>query len=154
MRRPALLSAVALGLVLSPGVVRAQAADSAAIARELDAVYARFTEGYARADAGFVAALYSEDAYYLQPDADMVRGRDAIAEIFARFLDPFRRRGGPGPGIGFEIVERRIGADMAWDVGYYDIGANGRDGKFVVLWRREADGAWRIHTDAYSGVHP
>jgi ketosteroid isomerase-like protein len=83
-----------------------------------------------------------------------VRGRATITDLFARFLDPFRRRGGPGPAITFEIVDRRIAADMAWDVGYYDIGANGRDGKFVVLWRREGDGSWRIYTDAYSGVHP
>lgn len=151
MRRLPLLPAVLLALA---GPATAQAPDSAAVSAELDRVYARFAEAYRQADASLVADLYTDDAYYLQPDADMVRGRTAIADLFARFLDPFRRRGGPGPAITFEIVDRRIASDMAWDVGYYDIGANGRDGKFVVLWRRDGDGRWRIYTDVYSGVHP
>lgn len=152
MRR-LLLPALVLA-ALAPRPARAQAPDSAAVAAELDAVYARFTEGYRQADAALVAALYHEDALYLQPDTDIVRGRAAIADLFARFLEPFRRRGGAGPPISFEIVERRIAAELAWDVGYYDIGGNGRDGKFVLLWRRGADGRWLIHADAYSGLHP
>lgn len=153
MRRRFLLVTV---LLLSPGTapLAAQSADSADTAANLDAVYARFSDGYRQADAAAVAALYAEDAYYLQPNADMVRGRAAIQELFGRFLDPFRQRGGPGPTITFEIVDRRVGAEMAWDIGYYDIGGAGRDGKFVVLWRRDADGTWRIYTDAYSGLRP
>ena len=129
----------------------AGAQDTAAISREMDAAYARFTEGYRTADAAMVANLYTEDAFYLQPGSDVLRGRPAVLAAFESFLGPFRERGEAGPEITFEFLERRIAGDIGYDIGYY-LFAGQRAGKFTVVWRRDADGVWRIHSDGYSGL--
>jgi ketosteroid isomerase-like protein len=125
----------------------------------LTAVYARFTEAYKRADARMVADLYSEDAYYLQPDAEVLQGRPAVLGVFRSFLDPIKAQNKPGPAIYFDILEREISGNLGWDIGYYRMGPAGSDsasatrgGKFIVLWRKDPDGQWRIHTDGYSGL--
>lgn len=122
--------------------------------RAIEAQYARFSEGYRRADPDAVAQLYTEDAFYLLPDQEMLRGRAAVREEFARFLSPFVARGDSGPEIRFEVVEREVRGDLAYDVGYYGMGASARTGKFLVVWKREPDGVWRIHADAESDLRP
>lgn len=126
----------------------------------LAVVYARFTEAYRRADARMVADLYTEDAFYLQPDAEVLKGRPAVLGVFQSFLDPIKQQSKPGPAIYFDILERKIAGAVGWDIGYYRMGPPGADsassrraGKFIVLWRRDADGHWRIHADGYSGLN-
>lgn len=123
------------------------------------AVYARFTEAYRKADPAMVAALYTEDAFYLQPSSDVLVGRAAVLGVFDRFLTPIAQKAAPGPAIYFEILERVIDGSHGWDVGYYRMGPPGVDsaatkraGKFIVLWRKDRDGQWRIHADGYSGL--
>jgi ketosteroid isomerase-like protein len=129
------------------------AEDTAAVSDQFDAAYGRFSEGYRTADAAMVANLYTEDAFYLQPGTDVLRGRAAILAAFDAFLGPFRARGEAGPAITFEFLERRIAGDIGYDIGYYLFDGL-RAGKFTVLWRRDADGVWRIHSDGYSGLPP
>jgi uncharacterized protein (TIGR02246 family) len=144
---------LALAALSTSAPALAQVSDTGA---ELDAVYARFTAAYVAADPDSVAALYTEDAWYLSPDDDVIRGRPAIREGFARFLGGFEP--GAGPAIDFEILDRNVAGDLATDIGYYRMARRGgeprRAGKFVVVWKRGADGAWRIHADGYSGLPP
>ncbi len=135
------------------------AAQDRATDRALAAVYARFTEAYRQADARMVADLYTEDAFYLQPDSDVLQGRPKVLGAFQSFLDPVKQQGKPGPAIYFDIIERKISGNLGWDIGYYRLGPPGSDsasaqrgGKFIVLWRKDSDGQWRIHADGYSGL--
>jgi putative oxidoreductase len=139
--------------------VTASPAPSTAEEREAfaawDAVYESFRRAYGEADAAAVAAVYAEDAFYLGPGRDVVRGRAAIREAFAPFLE------GAPPGtydVTFEIVEREVSGDLGYEVGRYDLrsrkaeGEGRSRGKFTVVWKRGADGAWRIQSDTYSGL--
>jgi ketosteroid isomerase-like protein len=154
MRRFMLLAALAFPSLGLPQSTRS-AHDPA-----FDAVYAKFTEGYKRADPGMVAALYTADAYYLSPGRMIVQGKDSVLSAFA-FLSSYRNRP-TGPAIGFRILDRQVSGDLAWDIGYYLMNGDGKpiteadqpDGKFIVLWKRGADGQWRIHADGYSDVRP
>lgn len=150
------LATVILVLTGAPGL-QAQTASAESrqqIDRAIEAQYARFSEGYRRADPDMVADLYTDDAVYLLQDQDVLRGRAAVREEFARFLAPFRERGEQGAVIRFEIVERDVQGDLAYDVGYYAVGQGPRAGKFLVIWKRGSDGVWRIHADAESGLRP
>jgi ketosteroid isomerase-like protein len=140
-------------LLAAAGGCTPRAADPGAIARTLDSAYAVFSEGYRTADPALVAGLYGDSALYLAPGDSIVRGRSTIETIFAGFLVPYARADSGGPRIRFEIADRRIAAsgDLATDVGYFVIDERAR-GKFIVVWRRGADGAWRMHADGYSGV--
>jgi uncharacterized protein (TIGR02246 family) len=150
------LSSLAIAALLGLLSVIPAAAQDRDVDAELDAVYERFTAAYAAADPDAVAQLYAEDAFYLAPGEDVLRGRAAIREVFARFLGGFEP--GQGPVIDFEILDRNVDGNLATYIGYYRIGQPGgeprRAGKFVVVWKLGADGAWRIHADGYSGLSP
>jgi len=153
---PRVVTAVILVSAAVPVAAQDRATDQA-----LKAVYARFSQAYKEADAEKVANLYTEDAYYLQPNSEVIQGRDSVLALFQRMLDPIRQQQKPGPAIYFDILERKMSGSLGWDVGYYRIGPPGADsasskrgGKFIVLWRKDRDGQWRIHADGYSGLTP
>jgi ketosteroid isomerase-like protein len=135
------------------------ASEVSAVDAELDSVYAAFSEAYARADVQMLLnEVYAPDAFYLPPGSPILRGHDQFRNQFG-FLEPYAAAGDPGPEISFEIVDRDVQGDLAYDIGYYILRApdsppdsEGSRGKFIVVWKRDAEGRWRIHADGYSGV--
>jgi|GEM_PF-4486108 len=146
--------ATAQDLVLGPGVEAHPG---------IDAIYAKFTQGYKDLDAPRVAALYTQDALYLPPGDDVLRGRDAIEQ---RFAAAFSRAWEAGERwhIRFEILDRGVEGSLAYDVGYYHLdrvprsddnpGEGGSStGKFTVVIRCQGkQGPCHFQVDGYSGV--
>lgn len=134
--------------------------DPADVSAQLDSVYAVFTRAYAEADVDLLMdSVYAPDGYYLPPNAPILEGRDAFRDQFEGFLGPIADRGEPGPAISFDIRDRAISDDLATDIGVYTIrrpdaaaDAPGSRGKFIVIWKRDADGRWWIHADGFSGL--
>jgi len=134
--------------------------DDSAVSAGLDSVYAVFTRAYAEADVDLLMdSVYARDGYYLPPNAPILEGQDAFRGQFEGFLGPIAERGEPGPAISFDIRDRAISGDLAYDIGIYTIrrpdaspDATGSSGKFIVIWKRGAAGAWRIHADGYSAL--
>lgn len=152
-----------LYLALTPGAIHAE--DEPVVRHHagvephagIDAVYRTFHEGYRTLTPETVADLYTEDALYLSPSSDVRRGRPAIEESFRSYFDQVREDGGRLR-IRFEILDRDVSGDLAYDVGYYILERTSEDsthdskGKFVVVARRGADGSWKFHVDGFSGV--
>lgn len=134
--------------------------DHSAVSAELDSVYAVFTRAYADADVDLLMdSVYARDGYYLPPNAPILEGQDAFRGQFESFLGPIAQRGEPGPLISFDIRDRAIDGDLAYDIGIYTIrrpdapaDAPGSSGKFIVIWKRDASGGWRIHADGFSAL--
>ena len=134
--------------------------DSAAIARQLDKVYATFSDAYTKLDVAAVAGLYAPNALYLAPGEPPLEGGEAIRATFARYFDGVRKDGNT-LSIEFKIVRREIAPGLATDVGYYRL-ATVRDGKpgkpsvgrFVTVLRQDAGGRWRFVLDSYAGTKP
>lgn len=154
------LAAAVLSLALLPAVLPAQVTHGPGVASHpgLDAVYATFSRGYETLDPATVANLYTEDALYLVPGDDVLRGRKAILDNFTGFFDSTREAGSTLR-IRFEIVDRQIEDSLTTDVGYFILSRSTKDGrdstsrgKFVVVAKKQKDGAWRFHVDSYSGV--
>jgi uncharacterized protein (TIGR02246 family) len=124
----------------------------------VDAIYRGFNEGYRKLDAAQVASLYTEEALYLPPGADIRRGRKLIEESFTSFFRSVQDNGARLE-ITFQIIERRVSNDLAYDVGIYTLtqskdGSPPRSGrgKFVTVARRDRDGTWRFQVDTYNDL--
>src|SRR5580693_6392170 len=86
----------------------------------------------------------------MSPKAPAVHGSENIrkgsAEGFAT----------PGPGLSWRTtaVEVARSGDLAYENGTYDFVTTGKDGKtsdekgkYLVIWKKQADGAWKVVVD-------
>ena len=84
-------SGVALAQAVPPAVTFAPGAAPSA---DVDGIYQRFRAAYRALDLESAANLYAEDALYLAPDSEIVRGRPAIRKVFEGFFSAVKQRGG------------------------------------------------------------
>ena len=99
-------------------VPRQVRADSSALTRQIDEVYASFRDAYARLDPAAVAGLYADDALYLAGDSELRRGTAAIRAVFETFFSSVRADSARLE-LRFRILQRRMAPGLATDVGYY-----------------------------------
>lgn len=152
-------------LVMFAGVSSAQVGqlnleDGVASHEGMDSVYAKFSEAYETLKPETVANLYTEDAAYLSPNQAITNGRKAILENFSGFFKNVKNRGQKMT-ISFQILQRKVGEDMGYDVGIYTIyfykdgrSVNSSKGKFVVVAVKDKDKKWRFQVDGYSALAP
>ena len=98
------------------------------------------------------AQLYTPDAALLPPDEDRVDGNAAIEAYWGTAIEEGYT------GLALQAVEVNDGGDFAAEVGTWamtvpseDAGEQKARRKYVVIWRRAADGGWRIQRDIWNG---
>lgn len=108
---------------------------------EVAALEARFLEAYRRGDAAACAEVYTEDAVYLVPGMDPVRGRSAIEAATAREI-----------ASGLQLTRLvAFHTEASGDLGYAleNFSGSAGDGTVMLAYRRDASGAWRICAEAF-----
>ena len=143
MKRPAL---ALLAVALSVGAAfSGEAEDRAAI----NAASRNFSVAFVAGDTAAIRALYTEDAVLLPPGRE-VHGRDAIVRYFAP--NPIRTQ----LAHAMTTEDLRIHGEVAIDAGTWSNTFRGADGeqysaseRYLVIWRRSTDGAWRIEYDMW-----
>jgi uncharacterized protein (TIGR02246 family) len=122
----------------------------AQVRRAIDTGNAHWIAAWKTADAQLIAAQFAEDATQFAPKGHTVRGRAAIQE---RFADVFKRT---GPALDYTIktLEVWLVDDLAYESGNYTgkIQPQGKEaatfsGKYVTVWKRQADNSWKIYID-------
>lgn len=123
-----------------------QSADDEASIRDAAAA---FSAAFETGDTTSLGNLYTEDALLLAP-GDTVRGRTAIRRYF-------RPREGGRP-FDHQLIadDLQVHGDVAIDRGRWiqefeleDGGTNRFSGVYLVVWRRGADGRWRMSYDMW-----
>jgi uncharacterized protein (TIGR02246 family) len=125
---------------------------------KIDDVYRRFSEAYKKFDPEAVTNLYTDDAFYLSPGSDVKRGRENVRAVFSGYFNSVKNAGG-SLAISFQILDRSVSGDLAYDVGIYTVTEKSADGKpragrgkFVVVAKRMKNDDWRFHIDSYSDL--
>jgi uncharacterized protein (TIGR02246 family) len=113
---------------------------------------ARFAKAAANNDASAMAAGYAADAWLLPPGSDIIKGRQGIREFFksvtaGEVLNTIAQR----------TVEVEKSGNTAYEVGTFSwiVQPKGKMaattvGKYIVVWKREADGTWKAYRDAWN----
>ena len=111
----------------------------------------QFEEAIARGDAAGCAAVYTEDAEILPPDSPALTGKQAAQGLWQSIIDMGVK------GISLQTLELEEMGDRAVERGAVTIDIQGEGGqttqasaKFIVLWKRQADGAWKWHWDCFN----
>ena len=112
-----------------------------AVAKAYQAVAASFQRG----DADTIASLYTDDAELFIPGAPVIEGKRAIRDAWSGIV------GRGGNRVEIDVREVQESGDMAFDTGHFTAtdpdGSILNAGKWIVIWKRDASGAWSIHRD-------
>lgn len=117
------------------------------VRRAIAEVNRKFVDAVARDDMAAAASVYTDDATVLPPDAAPVSGR---ANIQAFWTGAKAALGLTGVTLTTRSLEIR--GDCAHEIGEAALKLPSATAvvKYVVVWHRQTDGAWRWHVDIWN----
>lgn len=154
---PLLLVTLGAPAMLGAQARVAVAAKSGGDARSaIEAANARFTDSFNKGDVAAAASIYDADATLLPPNLAAISGQPAIADYW---------QGGWKAGVRnvkLATTEVSTHGNEASEVGTYEMEVQSPDGavvghdhgKYIVLWKRDANGQWKWHRDIYNSDVP
>lgn len=112
-----------------------------------------WSKAAATRDAARVASFYAEDAVAYPPGEPMVVGREAAKKVWAAYFaeESFS--------ISWKSAHAEVAesGELGFTSGPYEASYNGPDGKavrekgkFLCIWRKQADGSWKATHDMWN----
>lgn len=115
----------------------------------------QFIAAVRRGDAAGCAAVYTEDAQTLPPDSPKLSGKQAAQELWQAMINMGLRD------LTMRTLHLEEHGDTALEMGAgtLDIRPEGGqpikvEAKWIVLWKRQADGSWKWHWDCFNTDSP
>ena len=114
----------------------------------------QYADAFNRGDVAAIVALHTEDVLYLPPNASAVNGRQGVESAEKEQLDAGWKN------LSFSSVQIGSDGDLAYHVGTFSIdaptdeGLTTEKGKFVDIYKRQADGSWKIHVSIFNSDTP
>jgi uncharacterized protein (TIGR02246 family) len=143
-----------LGLIVAcscASLLRAQAPATTTARQEIAAVNARVVRAYNAGDVAAFSRVFTPDAAIMPAGTPTVRGQPAIAKFWQAGWDAGMRN------LKLTSTEVDVQGDRATEVGLYEVDmkpAKGptlhEQGKYIVLWKRNAKGEWQWHRDIFN----
>jgi uncharacterized protein (TIGR02246 family) len=102
-------------------------------------------------------SYYADDASMLAPNMPIVSGKQAIRGVWGQLM------ANPGFSISWESTkaEASRSGDLGYDIGTYQLTMsdpqgkqNSDHGKYMVIWRKQADGKWKAVGDMFNSDVP
>jgi ketosteroid isomerase-like protein/quercetin dioxygenase-like cupin family protein len=97
-------------------------------------------------------SYFASDATVYAPGAPAMKGADAIRTQYSEMS------GAPGFSLSWTPAEADVAAsgDMAYTTGTYDMSMAGatEKGKYVTVWKKQADGSWKVSQDIFNSDAP
>ncbi len=119
-------------------------------ARKIPELSAKFSADYMRGDFEAMSDAYSADAVLMAPGRDVVIGKEAILEFWKTTSIPLLHKSVPDTLIIHSPSEIH-------DFGYFftqrDAASPVFSAKYYIIWRRSADGEWKMYMDMWNSRH-
>jgi ketosteroid isomerase-like protein len=125
------------------------------VRKAIKAANRKFGEGIRKGDPKAVGALYTEDAIVMPPNNEMIRGRPGTEGFWGAAI-----KKGVRDAILTTVELRQFGNEIH-EIGNYalKIQPEGQKpfedkGKYVVIWKQEPEGKWKLHRDIWNSSLP
>jgi uncharacterized protein (TIGR02246 family) len=159
MKKTVCAGAVALALMMAgcqqaPPEPKVDLAAEIAKVKETDAAWLKAVQSK---DAVAAASYYADTGQMLPANMAIVTGKDAIQKAWGEMIQM------PGFALTWENTDTQVsaGGDMAYNIGKYEFTTNDAKGKpmtdkgkFVVVWKKTADGNWKVVADIFNSDAP
>lgn len=130
---------------------RSETFDEVQIRKSIEEACAKYSQAIREGNVAGVVDIYTADATILPPDAGIVKGKQAIGEFYNKLLQMGMKD------IVFTILEVGGNGGTAYEIGKTKVliqpegqAAIQDSTKYLVIWKRQADGTWKVHADIYN----
>ena len=141
--------AVSSKIASGGGSPTAPSPDTATVKTAIEAANRRFLDAFKRGDRAGMVANYADDAIMMMPNEEAWRGRPGLDKGFGGFLSQMSFKDGAAT-----TTDVMVAGDLAVETGTFwwtlqpKSGAEIKDkGKYLTVWKRQADGSWKIVRD-------
>ncbi|MGA7524009.1 MAG: DUF4440 domain-containing protein [Acidobacteriaceae bacterium] len=144
-------------LIWTSGCARSAPMDRSQDEAALRALDAQWSATAAKNDLAGTVAFYADDAVLLPPNAPMATNPQEIRASWAGML-------GPNTSVSWKVMRAEVAqsGELGYLYGTYALdiwGAKGGSavhdtGKFVEIWKKQADGQWKCVVDTYNSDLP
>ena len=135
----------------APAAVPAPAQDSAAIGAILTKLDDDWSAAAATKDTEKVASYYADDAVAYAPNEPVAMGKDAAKKVWAAYF------AAPNFVISWKTTHAGATGDLGYTSGTYEDSFTGPDGKpvrevgkYLCVWKKQADGSWKAIHDMWN----
>lgn len=104
-----------------------------------------------------VLAYYADNAMEMPPNMAAVKGKDAVKAFWEQMM----KSGMKMTAVDFTTVDLQASGTMAYEIGTYNMsmsagkmGEMKDKGKYVALWREQADGTWKLSAETWNTDMP
>jgi len=135
--------------------IQEEVMDMTQVRQAIEEANVKFGDAIRMADAAALAGLYTDDARLLPPNSEMIAGKEGVEAFWG---------GGLQMGIKDAVlttVDVLGMGDVVCEIGKYNltIQPEGQDafedsGKYLVIWKKAADGTWKLHVDIWNTSLP
>jgi len=121
------------------------------VKKSIEAENAKYSQAIREGNVAGAVAAYTDDATALPPDGQMIKGKQAIEELYKRFLQIGMKE------VTLTTLEVGGSDDVAYEIGKTKVRiqpegqpAMTDSTKYLVIWKRQADGKWKVCVDIWN----
>ena len=130
---------------------RPEAFDAAQVRKSIEEACAKYSKAIQEGNLAGVLAEYTDDATAIPPDGEIIKGKQAIEELYKKFFQIGMKE------IVFTTIEVGGSGDTAYEIGKTKVriqpegqAAIQDSTKYLVIWKRQPDDTWKVHVDIWN----
>jgi ketosteroid isomerase-like protein len=127
--------------------------DMTALRKTVDEYNNASKEAMLTGNADKLMTYYEADALEMAPNSPVIKGKDNILA----FQQGMTKSGMKFNSVEFQTLELAADGKIACEIGSYNMnitlppmGEMKDAGKYIALWRQQADGSWKVHAETWN----